>query len=489
MIRRPGAARAKVRAAVPKRAGVPKGAARPHHGAVRGGAAAPVRRARRRPAAGVEEAPEEVAPEDLEQKFNRGEDVLVDNLPLRLLAPGLKVVGAKGVYSGEEVSVAGKVVKVELEGSSAEVVLHPTGTNSENLLKYITGLQHPLLRLHLCDKDCDQLRSNPDLVHVKQLRKGLAGKEEVWEDNLVTTDELQHLRRAQEQWNKPEKEKEGEESSSSRKKKKKKAKKKKDKKKDESKAKKIGGKSVAQKPLSSLYSGTGMDPEYADRKRLLRKMKKRLKSSKESSSSETSDSSSSTEEEEMDRELLQDRSKIQRLAQMAPGVLSSEAIKAMKKHVMMAAGQPWELEEKSLPPIACQYSRQFVLTRASPPIQREVITLSHIIDMMAMGRAAQALDVATQRLKSIELSLSGHTWQAAQKIEVVGTLEAQLATRAEVEVANKELRLDQRSKGGGMGGTSSWGKDKGRGKNSGKEKEKGKNDKGKGGGKAEKKSS
>lgn len=207
----------------------------------------------------------------------------------------------------------------------------------------------------------------------------------------------------------------------------------------------------------------------------MKKVKKKLKRShKDSSSSGSSGSSSSTQEEELDTDLLQDRSKIQRLAQMAPGVLSSEAIKAMKKHVMMAAGQPWELDQQTLPPIACQYSRQFIMGRASPPMQ----SLSHIIDMMAMGRASQALDVATQRLKSLELSLAGHTWQAAQKVEVVGTLEAQLASRAEIEVANKEHRMDQKSKGN-AGGSSNWEKGKSKGKSPGKERDKGKGDKGK----------
>lgn len=416
---------------------------------------------------------------DFEAAFHRGEDVACEKLPFHLFAPGVKVVGEKCNYGGEEVGLAGKVVKVEIEGSAAELILHPTGTTAESLIKFVTGLEVPRVRLHLCAEGCDQLRTNPNLLHCKKLHKSVPGKELAWEDNLVVTDEVPLLRRDHEAWRGDQVAPKGDESSSSRgKKKKKKEKKKREKKKAEEKTKKMGGRSVAQKPLAHLYAGTGMDPDFGDRRRLLKKVKRRLRKSKETSSSGSTGSSSSSEDAEINPDLLQDRSKIQRVAEMAPGILSSEAIRAMKRHVMMAAGQPWELDQQTLPPITCQYARQFMMGRATPPIQREVATLSHVIDLLAMGRAAQALDTATQRLKSIELTLQGHSWQAAQKVEVIDSLDAQLATRAEIEVAQKEMRLDQKSKGSG-GGTSSWEKGGTKGKSAGKGKDRGKNEKGK----------
>lgn len=102
----------------------------------------------------------------------------------------------------------------------------------------------------------------------------------------------------------PEGEKEGEESSSSRKKRKKKKKKKKDSKKAEEKPKKISGRTVAQKPLPTLYAGTGMDPDYGARKNLMKKVCKKLKKSKETLSTDSSDTSESSEGNELEADLL-----------------------------------------------------------------------------------------------------------------------------------------------------------------------------------------
>lgn len=475
---RPAAAKAKGKAAA-KGGARPKGAARP----------APVhpRRVRHRPAARAPDPGERDIEEDIVEKFESGGEVGSDKLPVHVLGPGVKIIVDKAVYGGEVLSVAGVVAKVEVEGLNSEVLIKPSGTLSEGLLKYITGNPGGLLRIHLCRPECDQLRSNPDLLHCRQLRKALAAHAADWEDNLAVVDELPQLREEHEKWLQPDKEKEGEESSSSRKRKKKKSKKKKDKKKS-GERKKIGGRSVAQKALPVIYAGTGMDPDPHVRKKLLRKVKKRLKkSTKDSGTSDSSGTSSSTEEDDLEAEVLQDRSKIQRMAQLGPGILSAESIKAMKRYVMMGAGQPCEVDQQALPPIACQYARQYVMPKASPAIGREVVTLSHIIDMLALGRIAEGLDVATQRLKSLELTLQGQPWQTSQKVEVVGSIDAQLASRAEVEVAQRESRLDQRSKGGGSQG-SNWEKGKGKTKAPGKEKDKGgKGERNKGGGKQDNK--
>eukprot|EP00438_Fugacium_kawagutii_P018347 Skav224068 [mRNA] locus=scaffold432:46539:48939:+ [translate_table: standard] len=423
------------------------------------------------------------------RKFGANAERKSYRVSAQLLSPGTKIVGEKGVYNGEEVTFAGIIQKVEVEGDSAEVIIKPTGTSSESLLRHVTGAPGCQLRVHLCSEGCDQSRSNPDLIHSKRLRKPTVGKTEAWMDNLIVVDEVPNLREAQQDWLGDAAKKDREESSSSHQKKKKKKKKKKEKKKEEVKKPKIGGRTVAQKPLPSLYGGTGMDPDVGVRKKLLKKVRSRLKKRKESSSSGSSDSSSTSGEGELETDLLQDRSKIQRLAQYGPGVLSAESIRAMKRHIMMSTGQPWEIDQQSLPPVACQYIRQHVMPRASAPMGREVMTLGHIIDLLALGRVAESLDVATQRLKSLELTLQGQGWQTAQKVEVIGSMDAQLATRAEVEAAQRETRLDQKAKVGGTA-TSSWDKGKGKSKTPGKERDKGgKQEKGKGSGKNDPKKS
>ena len=114
-------------------------------------------------------------------------------------------------------------------------------------------------------------------------------------------------------------------------------------------------------------------------------------------------------------------------------------------------------------------------SKGSGGILREVMTLAFVGDVLLQGRAAEALDGVSQRLKSLELVLGGQTWSTAQKVEVAPSLEATISSRAELQVALKESKLDSQARSGGM---SSW--EKGRSKGKTKDKDKGKNEKGKG---------
>jgi hypothetical protein len=76
-------------------------------------------------------------------------------------------------------------------------------------------------------------------------------------------------------------------------------------------------------------------------------------------------------------------------------------------------------------------------------------------------------------MKSIEMTSGGTPWSTAQKLELVPPPDAQIGTRQEYQIANKEARLDSAVKGGQAGGDK--GKSKGKDKTSkGKEKGKGK---------------
>ena len=234
-----------------------------------------------------------------------------------------------------------------------------------------------------------------------------------------------------------------------------------------------GGKAMAKKKVADLYTGTGLDPDPKARRRIKRKAKKKLKKSKTSSSS-SSQSSESSSSVEGDLGLLQDRNKVQLLAEVAPGVLTEESLQHMKTHVLQASGSTWAMDSDSLPPIVSQYMRSHIAPRASGGILREVVTIAHALDLLLQARPAEAADTLSQRLKSLELTISGQPWATSQKIEVVPQLEATMASRAEVQVAQKEARLDVQAKGP----SASW--DKGKTKGKGKDKDKGK-EKGKGG--------
>ena len=436
---------------------------------------------RRRPAArGEGEAPEAegepapvLSPEEWERKYKAGEIILAAHYPIGSFRKGDWIQSSTANYCGEVCKVALKISKVSVEDGEAEASVTVTGTQSENLLRFVTGQPGLKLRAHLCPRGCDQLRTNPDLIHLKEFQRVPPEGEKGWEENLLVTDENADLRIDMEKRGAPkEKKKKATESETSGSSEGKEGKKKK-KKKGKKEKKKVGGRNQAKKALTALFENTGLDPDSRQRKEIVARMKRKLKKAKESSSSSSSSSShSSTGDERVEEDLLQDRSKLQKIATVAPGVLAAAALQTMKTFIMQSSGNPWNLEEGSLPPVLCQYARQYLLTKASGGLKREIETLVVLGDYLLMGRAAEACDALVQRLKSLELVLGGQSWSTSQKVEIIPNVDAGVATRAELQLAQREAALDLKSKGSGA----TWSRDKGKGKSKDKEggKEKGK---------------
>ena len=429
----------------------------------------------RRPAA---EAPVREARGSAADRWSRGEELLSTEFAPGLFGSGSWLKSTQATYFEAPCEFAGKVDKVVLEDNGAELVLTLTGTSTEELLKYASGIHPPVIRAHLCGAGCDQKRSNQDLVHLSRFKQVVGDQPKTWEENLKEDDVNRELRRKQEEWERRQERpgQEGEERSVSRARedKKKKIEKTKAKKKERrERLKKIGGKAVAKKHPQDLFGGTGLDPDAKIRRRVKKKAKRKLKKSKTSSSS-SSQSSSSSSSVDGSRGLLEDRNKVQRLAEVAPGVLTEESLQYMKGYVLQASGSTWAMDTEALPPIASQYVRSFIAPRSSGGILREAVSLAHCLDLLLLGRAAECADALNQRLKSLELTIAGQPWATSQKIEVVPQLEASMASRAELQVAQKEARLDGQTKGQ----TASW--EKGKGKTKTKDKDKGR-EKGKGG--------
>ena len=425
---------------------------------------------RRRPAARVERAPAEegdppISPEEAVRKYKAGELVVAADFPVGAFQKGDWIQSGEANYGGEVCHIAGKLVKVVVEGGSAEAILAATGTKSEALLKFLSGQPGLQLRAHLCGRACDQLRTNPDLVHLKRFQLLNPGGAKTWEENLLGSGELDVLRREMERApgkvgadRAPGEEiSDTSESGKKKKKKKKKAKEKRDK-------KKLGGKSNARKTLKTLFEYTGLDPDVKQRRKLVAHIKRKLKKSKDTSSSDSS-SLETMEETTMDEDLLQDRSKIQKVADLAPGVLGAAAIQTMKTYVMQSTGDPWHLEESSLPPVATHYARHHLLPKSSGGMKREIETLVTVADYLLMGRVAEATDIVLQRVKALEMTLQGQGWATSQKLEIIPNVDAGVASRAELQLAQREAALDVKSKGGWQ----SWGKEKGKGKSKDKE--------------------
>lgn len=409
-----------------------------------------------------------------EDKWKAGEEVKAEEFAPGLIGSGDWIQSCQAVYFEQPCEFAGIIEKVVLEGTETELVVRLSGTSSEGLLKYATVLQPPVVRAHLCPPSCDQRRSNQDLLHLKSFRRFDPAGEKTWQENLKGGDENEELRRQQGEWERGRAEKRGAEEVSSDSRGEGEKRKKKDKKvrkeKKKSKKTKVGGKTLAKKEAAALYAGTGLDPDSRVRRRVRRKVRRKLKKTRSSSSS-SSRTTSSTSSGEVDEQILEDRSKVQKLAEWGPGVLTAGSLQHMKSFVMQASGSTWEVDQEVLPPIMSQYVRSYVAARASGGLLREAG------DLLVQSRPAEALDALSQRLKSLEMVTAGQSWSVAQKIEVVPAIEASMASRAELQLAHREAQLDSKARG------SQSGAEKGKSKGKTKDKDRGK-DKGKGGSKS-----
>lgn len=171
-------------------------------------------------------------------------------------------------------------------------------------------------------------------------------------------------------------------------------------------------------------------------------------------------------------EVLQDRSKVHRVATLAPGLLASSSIEQMKTHLVQVAGTGWEADSQGLPPLLSLYNRTYMMPRLSGGVAREFSTLAFVGDLLLQARPAEALDGIIQRLKSIEMTSSGSPWSTSQKLELAPSAEASLGSRQEYQLAQKEAKMDQAVKGSTSGGEK--GKSQGKSRGKGKDKDRGK---------------
>ena len=147
----------------------------------------------------IEDGPSEQRPEKKEEdagleaealkRWQKGYAVTLHRLDPRELekAPGIVVI--EGSYYHHPLQVAGKVTGVEISGGSTNLKLRPTGTTSEELLKYHTGHWGTELRCHLCHQGCNREEVADDLVHIQVARPlKAAAEEDPWVKNLEVTE-------------------------------------------------------------------------------------------------------------------------------------------------------------------------------------------------------------------------------------------------------------------------------------------------------------
>lgn len=95
---------------------------------------------------------------------------------------------------------------------------------------------------------------------------------------------------------------------------------------------------------------------------------------------------------------------------------------------LQATGTTSSLSEDTLPPIVSQYVRHYIATKATGGLLREATALGYTTDLLPQGRPAEAVDAANQRLKSLEMVVSGQHRTTAQKVEVIPALDTSMAS-------------------------------------------------------------
>ena len=422
-----------------------------------------------------------VAPGDREPWSDGGLASLRD-VPLEQLGRGVKVVVTEGSYFTAPCQAAGVVDRVEIESGQVHLHANLSGTNNENLLKYASGKPRGLVRIHRCDAHCTGDRVAEDLIHcVKARLRKSDDLEEGWIDNLVTVepvdDDLKDLRargedlpagrgepavgareRARSLGKKDTKKKKKDKKSRKRKKGDLSSGDNKPKEKKVVRAKRediasgtsssasstvdLSGRkprSASIKPLKALYAGTGLDPKEKVRKKVAKRARRKgrkAKDTKSGSSEENSSSASSSHDgEALDSTLFDPDTRLQKIAEFAPGALAAQALQAMRSGLLQSIGSVDR--PGALAPVGLAYFRQQLIRRSTGPVQRELVNLCTALDWLVRGSPARAADVIAQRIKSIESSLSGSHWSVSQRLEVCPQDTMSLAAKEELSSAQR----------------------------------------------------
>ena len=129
-----------------------------------------------------------------------------------------------------------------------------------------------------------------------------------------------------------------------------------------------------------------------------------------------------------------------------PGALTWGAISQMQTSLVRQSGEPWELSQDQVPPIFSQYWRQFLHPKMSGPMNREVQTICFAQDLLIQGRIAQACDVLTQRVKSLEQISGGSDYRISQRQELAPHEVSSLSTNVETLDASRLHREELKAK-------------------------------------------
>ncbi|CAE7720218.1 unnamed protein product, partial [Symbiodinium microadriaticum] len=203
--------------------------------------------------------------------------------------------------------------------------------------------------------------------------------------------------------------------------------------------KKIRGRArVRDMVKKSMWSwrGSSLDPGF---KRPRIGLKRKREKSSSSGSSEGTLSLEASDQEDLFPEEAQAR----HIARKCPGLLTRYAIKEARKRLLTAIGEGEDAQTPKA--VFVKYYRQVIAhSGASTPMKREYLTLATCLDAMLEGSILKSLDVAVQRLKSIEQISQGIPPQFANRLELIPAEVATLASTEESRTAVQEQRREEK---------------------------------------------
>ena len=213
----------------------------------------------------------------------------------------------------------------------------------------------------------------------------------------------------------------------------------------------LQGRKAAAPELSALKLPQKSKGEKKKKKRKQRSRRKEKEESQGSSTSSSSSGGSSTEESVFRLAALpKGVDKLQRLHQERPGVLANLTLKRFSELLSRSVGGGTADSASDLPAVARAYLTQIYLVK-SPETQiglrnlRELRTLAMMVDYMASNDTLRAMDVAVQRMKSIEVFVAQGNWTQASLLELIPAEGEQRAWfRQELKAAQQEAKLESR---------------------------------------------
>ena len=386
------------------------------------------------------------------------------------LRPGTSLVITKGDYYGAEARLAGEIVKYEMSHEGNTMIIKPTGTDHEGILRACTARPQETFSCHVCPQGCARQVTGDYIIHGLTGRKKKDTDEEGWVSNLGpgeaavdVEDENAALRARASALQQREGNQQGaapggmnplpdpgrvrEEGSSSKKKKKKK------KAKEAQKAKDMAdGRYPAlavQKDLAVIFGGTGLDPREKVRRRVQAKAqrvvsRKKAKKQSDSSSSSSSSTTPSLVEPQGIEAVFAEETKIRAVAERFPGALCMETVANMKRFLLVTSGE--ELEDNGLRAVAMLYYRNILSKVSSGAQGRELLNLSAALDQLLKGRIAGAADILAQRLKAQQSVCQGTHWNIAVRLEIPPSDQNILVQRSELQEAQREDYQDSRAR-------------------------------------------